>query len=140
MTFTRYQLKRAALTPHTLYKRRRSKHLDHFDRSLLEAQYYRPTMYAFMEAISANPDLLVEADLDRESTVLNLSAYIDEWSEQIARRYSTRIYAFKPNPIAFERLCARIGEATEVSCFEYGIGGADAEVRLALEGPRSIVS
>lgn len=140
MAVTRYRMKRALLSPHTVYKRRRSKHLDHFDRSLLEAQYYRPAMYAFMDAMSANPNLLVEADLDRDSTVLDLGAYIGEWSEQITQRYGSRIYAFEPNPVAFRRLSERLGQRPNVSCFEHGVAGADAEVQLALEGPGSVVS
>jgi FkbM family methyltransferase len=140
MALTRYRLKRAALAPHTAYKRRRARHLDHFGRSLLEAQYYRPAMYAFMDAIAANPELLVEADLGPESIVLDLGAYVGEWSEQISHRYGSRIYAFEPNPAPFERLQVRMAGFPQVACFEYGLAGADVEVALALEGPGSVVS
>jgi FkbM family methyltransferase len=119
--------------------RRRSTDLDEYARALLEAQYYRPAMYEFMAATAADPDLLVEADLDERSTVLDVGAYVGEWSEEIADRYGSTIFAFEPNPRAFRRLEARFRERPNVMCFEYGLAGADARAALALDGPGSTI-
>jgi FkbM family methyltransferase len=139
MRVTRYQLKRALLSPHTAYKRRQARDLDPFSRAILEAQYYRPTMYKFIAATAANPDLLVQADLDESSVVLDVGAYVGEWSEAISSRYGSKIYAFEPVPRAVAQFCARLGDDDNVEIHPYGLAAVDAHAPLALEGPGSTV-
>ena len=103
---------------------------------MLERHYYRRPMYDFMEAYAANREMLVEADLDAESIVLDVGAYVGDWSEQIARRYDARIFAFEPNPDAFRVLAARIA-SQQVQCFDYALGAVDAEGVLSIVGPGS---
>jgi FkbM family methyltransferase len=136
---SRYDLKKAALWPHTVYKRRASRHLDHASRSMLEVQYYRPTMYSFIAAVAEKPDLLVDADLGPDSVVLDVGAYVGDWSEQISERYGSHIHAFEPAPASIERFRERLGDAPNVELHPYGLGAADARVPLALEGPGSTV-
>jgi FkbM family methyltransferase len=137
---SRYGLKKAALWPHTVYKRRGSRDLDQFARSMLEVQYYRPTMYAFMSAIAEKPDLLVDADLDSDSIVLDVGGYIGEWSEQISSRYGSTIHAFEPAPASIQKFRERLGDAPNVELHPYGLGAANNQVPFALEGPGSMVS
>ena len=139
MRISRYAVKRSLLSPRVAYLRRRTRHVDPVARHILEMQYYRPTIYEFMRASSANPNILVEADLDASSIVLDIGAYIGEWSEQISQRYHCTIYAFEPNPNAFEKLQTRLATHDRVQLFNYGLAGADAQASLALDGPGSSV-
>jgi FkbM family methyltransferase len=139
MPITRYTVKKALLAPHTVYKRRRSRDVDPFIRAILEAQYYRPTMYRFIAATAADPDLLLEADLDEDSVVLDVGAYIGEWSEAISRRYGSKIYAFEPVPNAVGMFSARLGGHANVEILPFGLAGSDVQAPLALEGPGSTV-
>ena len=137
MAVSCYELKRRLLTPHTAYKRYRSRDLDAFARALLEAQYYRPTMYKFMEASGRDPEILVKADIDDTSVVLDVGAYEGDWSAKVADRYGSRIHAFEPNPTAAARMRAALAEHDNVSVHDYGLGADDDVVQLALEGPGS---
>jgi FkbM family methyltransferase len=92
-----------------------------------------------MRATVANPDILVEADLDATSVVLDIGAYVGNWSGEISKRYGSTIYAFEPNPASFREMGRRIGERENVHSFEFGLGGSDASVQLALEGPGSTI-
>jgi FkbM family methyltransferase len=137
MRISRYAAKRALLTPHTSFKRRQARDLDHVTRSILESQYYRPTMYRFAQATAADPNLLVDADIDASSIVLDIGAFVGDWSEAIARRYGSRIYAFEPNPNALGKLRRRVGDNPDVQIFEIGLGARDEETTLMLDGPGS---
>jgi FkbM family methyltransferase len=132
-----YGAKRALLTPHTAYMRWKSRDSDRITRAMFETQYYRPTMYAFIRAAAAKPDLLEDATIDSHSVVLDIGAYVGEWSERISRRYGARIYAFEPGPHGFSELRTRFDECPNVECFNIGLGGHDERARLALEGPGS---
>ena len=140
MRVSRYTLKKALLSPRTAYMRRRSTNLDEYARALLEAQYYRPAMYAFMAATAADPDLLVEADLDERSTVLDIGAYVGDWSEQIANRYGSTIFRVRTEP-------ARVPTPGGAFCRPPGSRVLrvrprrvrDSEPSLALDGPGSAV-
>lgn len=131
-----YALKTSLLAPRTAWRRWRGRGLDPLARSMLERHYYRRAMYEFMEAFGANPDMLVEADLDAESVVLDVGAYVGEWSEAIARRYGARIFAFEPNAGAFTALTARLA-GTCARCFDFALGAADGRAELSIVGPGS---
>jgi FkbM family methyltransferase len=139
MAVSLYTTKRAVLRPYTAYRRRQSRDLDPVSRAILESQYYRPTMYSFMEATAANPDILVEADLQPSSIVLDIGAYVGEWCGAISRRYGSTIYAFEPNPHSIRELEKRLGDQENLHVFPFGLGAEDASVELALEGPGSNV-
>lgn len=132
---TLYTIKRALLAPRTAWMRRRErKDLDQFERSMLELHYYSRAMSDMRRAMERQPDLLFEADLDARSVVFDVGAYQGEWSATIAQRYGSRIYAFEPDPTSFPPLVARLGDRPDVVLREYGLGGADQTVELALAG------
>jgi FkbM family methyltransferase len=137
MPVSLYRAKRAVLTPYTAYKRRQSRDLDQITRAILESQYYRPTIFEFMGASADNPDILVEADLDRSSIVLDIGAYVGEWSAAISQRYGARIYAFEPNPHSVREMRKRMGGDENIQLFDYALGAEDATIDLFLEGPGS---
>ena len=128
-----YQLKKALLYPYTAYRRQQEKLEPGFLRSALEAHYYRPAFYHWLGAVSINPDLLHEADLTPGSTVLDVGAYFGEWAEEILQRYDTRVLAFEPDPVNFQRLRDKAAEQPAISAFEYGLGHRDETAKMSLE-------
>ncbi len=106
---------------------------------MLEANGYRRSMLDFMAAVRDQPDLLHRAELDRQSTVLDVGAYVGEWSGPVADRYHPTIYAFEPNPRARQDFEQRLGDRPEVHLFPYGLGGRDEQADLGLAGPGSSI-
>jgi FkbM family methyltransferase len=94
-------------------------------------------LYEFMAAMHANPDMLVEADLDARSTVIDAGAYDGEWSARVLARYGCTIYAFEPDPFSFARLEERLGGEPNVRLFEHGLGASDGTATLTIAGPGS---
>jgi FkbM family methyltransferase len=139
MPVSLYGAKRALLAPRTAYMRRKSKDMSPLGQKMLDAQYYRRPMYAFMTATAANPDILVEADIDERSIVLDVGAFVGEWSEQISNRYGSTIYAFEPNPSALPALARRLANRPNVVRLEYGLGAADYTATMILAGPGSSI-
>jgi FkbM family methyltransferase len=135
-----YTLKRALLSPRTAYMRRRErKNLDQFERSMLELFYYSRAMSDMRRAMEEKPDLLVDAELDERSVVLDVGAYHGEWSETIATRYGATIYAFEPDPTSLPQAVARLAARRAVTVLDYGLGGTDRTAVLALAGPGSSI-
>jgi FkbM family methyltransferase len=106
---------------------------------MLEQHYYRRPLYDFMSATVANPDILIDAELDGGSVVVDAGAYVGEWSERVSDRYGSQIYAFEPNPEVAPELEARLGEHDNVRWFGHGLGAADFTATLALRGPGSSI-
>jgi FkbM family methyltransferase len=139
MPVSLYSTKRALLAPHTAYMRHKSKDMSPLGRKMLETQYYRRPMYEFMSATAGNPDILVDADIDERSIVLDVGAFIGEWSERISKRYGSTIYAFEPNLSVLHALARRLADHPNVIRLEYGLGIADRTATLTLAGPGSSI-
>ncbi len=131
-----YTAKRCIVAPRTALRRRWSHGLDPYARALLEAQYYRPTMYRFMRALAADPEMLVSADLDERSTVVDAGAHVGEWAQQIGERYGCRILAFEPSPRTYDRAAKALREHNAV-LLPYALGAADSRADLVFDGPGS---
>jgi FkbM family methyltransferase len=139
MPVSLYTTKKAILSPRTAYMRLKAKDMSPFGRRMLEQQYYRRPMYQFMAATVANPDILVEADIDRRSIVFDVGAFVGEWSEKISKRYGSTIYAFEPNPLVRRALSRRLADHPNVVRLEYGLGRVDHTATLAQAGPGSSI-
>ena len=140
MRISLYTIKRALLAPRTAYMRRRErKDLDHFERSMLELHYYSRAMSDMRRAMEAKPDLLFDADLDEDSVVFDVGAYHGEWSERIAERYGSTIYAFEPDPTSHPELVARLAGRSNVVPLDYGLGAADGTASMSLAGLGSTI-
>lgn len=135
----RYRVKRTLLAPRTVLRRRRYRAAPRLAQTMLEQHAYSTSMLRFMGAVAANPDLLTDADLRPESIVVDAGAYVGEWAERIIERYGARLWAFEPNPVAFEKLRARLASRPGVTLAPYGLGFRDDRVPLALAGPASSV-
>jgi FkbM family methyltransferase len=134
-----YELKKAALAPRAAYLRRRDAPPDKFGRAMLELHYYRPTIYSFVAAALECPDILVNADLDSGSVVVDAGAYIGEWSEKISQRYGATIHAYEPVPSASRRMQRRLAEHPNVHVHRLGLGATNERVAMSVDGPGSSV-
>jgi FkbM family methyltransferase len=83
------------------------------------------------------PDILVNADLDAGSVVVDAGAYIGEWSETISQRYGATIHAFEPVPSAFKRMQRRLADHPNVHMHKLGLGADNERVTMSVDGPGS---
>jgi FkbM family methyltransferase len=103
---------------------------------MLELHSYDAAIVGFFYATAPDPDILVDADIGETSIVLDVGAFVGEWSERVQQRYAATIYAFEPSPDAFRSLRRRLGDAPNVSLFEVGLSDRDAVTSLDLsQGP-----
>jgi FkbM family methyltransferase len=135
-----FTLKKAALFPRTLYMRHvKERDLDGPIRTMFEANYYRKPLYAFTAATMQNPDILIDADLDETSVVLDVGAYVGDWTEKISNRYGCQVYAFEPGLVNMSFARKRLKEHENVQLCAYGLGAEDATVHLTAAGPGSSI-
>jgi FkbM family methyltransferase len=136
---TPYSLKKATTFPQRSYRRWRYRSADPLAKAMLEAFSYRRAMLEFMGAVAVDPDLLHRAEIDADATVLDVGAYVGEWSEPVAQRYDPTIYAFEPGSPSRRRFEQTLAGFEKVQLFDYGLGGRDQVVDLSLAGPGSNV-
>jgi FkbM family methyltransferase len=137
MPISEYAIRRAVGFPRACYLRRTNKHLEL--QPLLEHFSYSRPFYDFLQARRANPDLIVDFDIDAQSTVVDVGAFVGEWSARISERSRSRVYAFEPNPAPQPRLRRRLAGYPNVTVLEYGLGARDETVELSLQGPGSSI-
>lgn len=128
-----YELKKAALFPRKLYMRHRENLEPGFMLSAMELHYYRPAFYTWCGAISENPQLLYEAELDSTSIVVDAGAYTGEWAKEIIDRYHPTIHAFEPDPRNFSHLEKKAQIEPGLKPHKYGLGDRDEQTRITLE-------
>ena len=140
----RYTTKRRLLRPLTaLRRRRRAGRLNPYTLTVYESHDYRPSMRHFFLATRDNPDILIDVDLPDGSVVVDVGAYIGEWSERILERADERgvqdlqIHAFEPEPHAYKRLLAGTGQDPRVQLHSFGLAGRDRAEQLTIGGPGS---
>lgn len=112
---------------------------------MFEAHDYRPSLREFVLATREQPDILIDVDLPDGAVVLDVGAYIGEWSERILQRADAGerrdvvIHAFEPESHAFARLRRGVGQDPRVHVHEFGLAGRDRAEQLAIGGPGSSV-
>lgn len=142
----RYSTKRRLLRPVTAWRRRRrSGKCDPFTRAIYEAQDYRPAVRRFFLTSAQQPDILIDVDLPEGAVVLDVGAFVGEWSQRIVERADARgptelqIHAFEPEPSAIKRFRQSIGHDKRVHLHPFGLGARDRLEQLAIDGPASSV-
>jgi FkbM family methyltransferase len=124
------------LAPRTARRRARfADRGDPFGIAMLETAHYSQPMLDFMAASATNPDLLIEADLDETSVVVDAGAFVGEWSMRIAERYDPVIHAYEPNPQVLAHLREVLAGHERAHVHPYGLGDRDQNARLSLRGP-----
>ncbi len=128
-----YEIKKVLMQPWKLYMRRKENLDPGFMRSALELHYYRPAFYGWIEAVGADPELLYAADIDENSLVLDVGAYVGEWAEEIVKRYDPRIIAFEPDPGNYTKLARYAEDHPKVTPFAYGVADKTETLEMALQ-------
>jgi FkbM family methyltransferase len=129
-----YRIKRTLLAPYVWYKRRQFRHLTGFGKAALELHYYRPSMFRFIGATMVNPDILHDAPIAQGAVVVDVGGYTGEWAQKICDRYAPQLYSFELDPHSFRKLQQRFAGQPTARCFDYGLAGADARLRLLQKG------
>jgi FkbM family methyltransferase len=141
----RYTTKRRLLRPLTALRRWRLGPLNPYSTALMSTYDYRPSMWRFIEATRANPDILIDVDLPVGAVVLDIGAYEGEWSSRVLARADARgqgdlrIHAFEPEPGAIEQYRRALGDEPRVELHPFGLAGRDSWLPLAVGGPGSSV-
>jgi len=126
-----YRARRLLRAPRAAYRRRKlPADFDAYGRAVLELHDYRDAVWGLIDATTANPDILTDADLDRSSIVVDAGAFIGEWAGTIEERYHPHIYAFEPSPTSFAQLEQRLGSIPSVELYDVGLGAADQTIAL----------
>lgn len=102
-------------------------------------------MRRFFLATADNPDILIDVELPEGAVVLDVGAYIGEWSERVLQRADARgprdlrVHAFEPEPSSVKQLRKGIGQDPRVQLHPFGLGGHDRLELLTIDGPGSSV-
>lgn len=128
-----YQIKKAIMLPWKLFMRRKENLEPGFIRSALELHYYRPTFYRWLEGISANQQLLHEANLTSNSLVLDVGAYTGEWAQELIELTNPNVIAFEPDPLNFRQLQKRAESFPGLTAYDYGLGDRTEDVKISQE-------
>ena len=139
MELSLYKLKTTLLAPRTAYMRRKESDMDGLARTMFELHYYRKPLYDFTAATMANRDILVDADIDQDSVVLDVGAFNGDWSQKIWDRYRPTIHGFEPAPSGYEAMAKRFDGNEKVNAYQFGLGGRNSTASLALRGPGSSI-
>jgi FkbM family methyltransferase len=134
-----YELKKAVLAPRTAYRRRQERDMDGPVRQMFELSYYNTPTYDFLKATMANPDILVDVDADESCVVLDVGAYVGQWTKKVVDRYGATVHAFEPAASALQKLHDSLDDDHRVHIHEFGLSDRDAEVTMALAGPGSSI-
>ncbi len=141
-----YTTKRRLMRPVTAWRRHRwSARCSPFTRAIYEAQDYRPSVRQFFKASARQPDILIDVDLREGAVVLDVGAFVGEWSQRIVERAAERgphdlqIHAFEPEPSSIKRFGQSVGQDARVHLHPFGLGGRDRAEQLAIDGPASSV-
>ena len=96
-------------------------------------------MYAFMDAVAVNPDLLTDVPIAEHGVALDLGAYLGEWSKRMAERYGCTVFAFEPSPGLAAEAADALREHPKVTVLRYGVAATDCTAKLARDGPGSSI-
>ena len=135
MTISAYSIRQALRAPRT-YLRRRLEDVPGPGRLMLETHSYSPHLRRFMRAVGANPGLVVDFGVDASSIVVEVGAYLGDWTERslAARRAHLRLRTEScraaPDAESFRR-------SANVVILDYGLGLRDEDAVLSRNGPGS---
>lgn len=128
-----YKLKRLLMLPYVFYMRRKERGVSGFTRAALELHYYRPAFYECLADTKKNGNIMYDVNLTADSVVVDIGAYTGEWSEEIAKRFNPKIYAFEPNPHSFAVLEAKRARFPKLTPLPYGVGDKTERLSLSIK-------
>lgn len=87
--------------------------------TISKALRYRPSAAEFFK--DSGGELLLRHDLGPQSLVLDVGAYIGDWTADIVSRYRSEVIAFEPLPIYYGTLVRRFEQTEQVRVCGYGL-------------------
>ena len=114
--------------------------MDERAKAMFDSNYYRKPMYDFLRATMQNRDILIDADLDETSIVLDVGAFDGDWAEKVSDRYYCNVHAFEPSVKFVERARVRLVDHPKVQVYEYGLTSSNQTARLSMAGPVMLTS
>lgn len=82
-------------------------------------------------ADKGDTSLRLDYDLNERSIVFDIGGYLGDFSEEISRRYNSRIYLFEPSKEFYLKCVDRFSDQDNIRCFNYGISDRDSTVALS---------
>ncbi|MCC5951653.1 MAG: FkbM family methyltransferase [Acidimicrobiia bacterium] len=139
MELSLYAAKKALLSPRTAHRRRKAGEMAATTQQIFELSYYSDATFGFLEATIRNPDILVDADLDEHSVVLDVGAFVGQWCEKVVERYGATVHAFEPAPQAVAALRRRSAADPRIVTHPVGLSDRDTTATMEIHGPGSNV-
>jgi len=131
---TRYQVNRVLLAPRMAIKRRQLGDESDFMRAALEVSNFRRSAYGFIGATMEDQDILYTADIDAESTVIDVGAFVGKWAVRIADKYGAAVHAFELSPTMIPDLAIAFADYPSITLHAYGLGNRDSEIPICRKG------
>tara|TARA_R110000751_G_scaffold271365_2_gene371274 strand:- start:116250 stop:116927 length:678 start_codon:yes stop_codon:yes gene_type:complete len=69
--------------------------------------------------------------LDGESVVFDVGGYAGDFTEEIHRKTSCRVYLFEPSKIFYQNCVRRFSGNVKIDCFNYGLSNENADAYLS---------
>src|ERR1035437_3184390 len=76
-------------------------------------------------------------NLNEDSIVIDLGGYKGEWAEMIFQKHKCNIHVFEPVIGFYNNICDKFKDNEKIKVYGYGLGSADAELPLSIEGDAS---
>jgi len=91
-------------------------------------------------ALDGDNTLRVTYPLSSESAVIDLGAYVGDWTAKIHQRYGCRVWAYEPIPLVALKLLDRFSGVREVHVMPYGVYDSDGTANIGYAGGHSDAS
>lgn len=125
------------MAPLIWYRRRQHPDLPPENRRHFEMHGYSDAAVQFFAAGAIDKRYIHRADLDEDSIIFDVGAAYGKGAQELFNLYGATVYAFEPQPLAFEKLRERFVDNPKVHALPYGLGSEDALVPMELAGMAS---
>ncbi|WP_413578505.1 FkbM family methyltransferase [Bdellovibrio sp. HCB290] len=71
-------------------------------------------------------------ELNSESVVFDVGAYVGDFAEDIVAKYSCSVHAFEPAKKYYDGLSRRFAGSTRVKCWNFGLGDKNETIKLSI--------
>jgi FkbM family methyltransferase len=98
--------------------------------TISKALQYRRSASDFFR--DSGGELLLHHDLGPQSFVLDVGAYVGDWTSEIVARYGAEVIAFEPLPCYYGALIRRFEQTEQVRVRGYGLAEASGRASMGM--------
>ena len=84
-------------------------------------------------------DLLYEYDLDRDSIVVEVGAYIGDWCVKMYNRFNCKILAYEPVNEYYIQLKKNISQFENIESYNFGLGQKNEKIKIKRRGVQTTI-